>query len=38
LQTGKLLASSYRLSLVDSRVGAIDKGSDLYLFRIEPIK
>jgi glycosyltransferase involved in cell wall biosynthesis len=38
LQTGKQLASSYRLSLVDSRVGAIDKGSDLYLFRIEPIK
>ncbi len=38
LQTDKQLASSYRLSLVDSRVGAIEKGSDLYLFRIEPIK
>jgi hypothetical protein len=38
LQTGKQLTSSYRLSLVDSRVGAIDKGSDLYLFRIEPIQ
>jgi glycosyltransferase involved in cell wall biosynthesis len=36
-QADAKLAASYRLSLVDSRVGAIDKGSDLYLYRIEPI-
>jgi hypothetical protein len=30
------LTSEYRFTLVDSRTGAIDKGSDLYLFRIEP--
>jgi glycosyltransferase involved in cell wall biosynthesis len=37
-QADAKLAASYRLSLVDSRVGAIDKGSDLYLYRIEPIQ
>jgi GT2 family glycosyltransferase len=37
-QADTKLASSYRLSVVDSRVGAIDRGSDLYLYRIEPIQ
>jgi glycosyltransferase involved in cell wall biosynthesis len=32
------LASAFRFSLVDSREGAIDKGSNLYLFRIERLK
>jgi hypothetical protein len=36
-QTDGQLAVSYHVSLVDSRVGAIDKGSDLYLYRIEPV-
>jgi hypothetical protein len=31
------LHTAYRFSLVDSRTGAIDDGSDLYLFRIEPV-
>lgn len=38
MRNDRQLASSYRFSLVDSRVGAIDKGSDVYLYRIEPIQ
>lgn len=32
------LAAGYQLTMIDSRTGAIDKGSDLYLYRITPKK